>query len=581
MGGMAEVFRAHGNGADGFRKEVCIKRILPQFCEDEDFVRMFKDEAKLAARLSHANIVQIFDFDQVDGSYFIAMEYVAGKDLRTVIRVGFQKGQPPGIYRACTLVAEMCKGLHHAHQKDGLHLVHRDVSPHNVLVSMAGEVKVMDFGIAKATDRITRTSTGIIKGKIAYMAPEQAAGGELDHRVDQFATGLVFYELLTGRRAFDGPEPVALRKALGGEVSPPSLVAPDTPPELDEIFLRATAREPADRYPDMRALERALMAFVYRRAPDDDQLDLGRYMNSLFLQAPPPPRVKTTILDLPDAAPAAPPVAPALQVTAPETPAPPELERGLDQPVSPSVASAPTVTSMPSGAAATAGSIPSLERAAQPPAVAADSHATVTVQGTPTPHMPPSPEDVMPPVPQPGEPPPPAPVVPRATPSPRVLFGGAFAAALALGAAGVALVSSSPTPPTPAPVAAAALAPTPVATVAAVAPPDPPAAVNTAQPAAAPPVGPAAPPPASDPPVTADVDKPGKQARGKVRVVNQGGWAQVWVRGRMVLGETPGDFTLEAGRHVLTFKNPETGKQATLTITVKANATTRVVQPLQ
>jgi hypothetical protein len=125
------------------------------------------------------------------------------------------------------------------------------------------------------------------------------------------------------------------------------------------------------------------------------------------------------------------------------------------------------------------------------------------------------------------------------------------------------------------------LAPTPVATVAAVAPPDPPAAVNTAQPAAAPPVGPAAPPPASDPPVTADVDKPGKQARGKVRVVNQGGWAQVWVRGRMVLGETPGDFTLEAGRHVLTFKNPETGKQATLTITVKANATTRVVQPLQ
>ncbi len=577
MGGMAEVFRAHGNGADGFRKEVCIKRILPQFCEDEDFVRMFKDEAKLAARLSHANIVQIFDFDQVDGSYFIAMEYVAGKDLRTVIRVGFQKAQPPGIYRACTLVAEMCKGLHHAHQKDGLHLVHRDVSPHNVLVSMAGEVKVMDFGIAKATDRITRTSTGIIKGKIAYMAPEQAAGGDLDHRVDQFATGLVFYELLTGRRAFDGPEPVALRKALSGEVSPPSLVAPDTPPELDEIFLRATARHPMDRYPDMRALERALMAFVYRRAPEDDQLDLGRYMNSLFVLAPPPPRIKTTVLDVPDVAPPAPVVPPALQVTAPETPAQPALERGLDQPVSPSVASAPTVTSMPSAAAATAGSIPSLERVIQPPPRARDSHATVTVQGTPTPHMPPAPEDVMPPVAQPGEPAVPSPLVTRANPSPRVLFGAAFAGALALGAAGVALVSW-PTPPTPAPVAPAGAAPTPVETVAAMAAPDRPA------PTSAPPAGTTAQPPTNDPPAAAlsgDPDKPGKQARGKVRVVNQGGWAQVWVRGRMVLGETPGDFTLEAGRHVLTFKNPETNKQATLTITVKAGATTRVVQPLQ
>ena len=274
MGGMAEVFRAHGNGADGFRKEVCIKRILPQFCEDEDFVRMFKDEAKLAARLSHANIVQIFDFDQVDGSYFIAMEYVAGKDLRTVIRVGFQKGQPPGIYRACTLVAEMCKGLHHAHQKDGLHLVHRDVSPHNVLVSMAGEVKVMDFGIAKATDRITRTSTGIIKGKIAYMAPEQAAGGELDHRVDQFATGLVFYELLTGRKAYTGDSVEQITSAvLNNHPAPAHEVRPGVSPTLSAIAARAMARDPAARYASAAEMATELRRWVDRHSAVETAAD--------------------------------------------------------------------------------------------------------------------------------------------------------------------------------------------------------------------------------------------------------------------------------------------------------------------
>jgi serine/threonine protein kinase len=292
VGGMAEVFRARSVGRDGFSKEVCIKRILPGFCQEQDFVRMFIDEATLVARLQHANIVQIFDFDQVDGAYYIAMEFVNGRDLRNVIRLATQHQFPLGPFRSAVIAAEVCKGLHYAHQKDGIGLVHRDVSPHNVLLSHDGDVKVMDFGIAKAADRITRTSTGIIKGKIAYMAPEQAAAAVLDHRVDQFATGLVLFEMLTGRRAFDGPDAMALRRALSGEVEPPSLVSKEVPPELDEIFLRATRRNPEDRYPDMRAFERALLQFVYGRNLTEQDLDLAAYMRGLSDRVGAPTRTR-------------------------------------------------------------------------------------------------------------------------------------------------------------------------------------------------------------------------------------------------------------------------------------------------
>ncbi|MBI5497267.1 MAG: serine/threonine protein kinase [Deltaproteobacteria bacterium] len=565
LGGMAEVFLARIAGPDGFQKEVCIKRILPQFNEEPDFVRMFVDEAKVAAKLQHANVVPVFDFGQVEGTYYIAMEYVHGRDLRTIIRQAFHAGTPPGPWRAAAIVADMCKGLHYAHTREGMNLVHRDISPHNVMLSMGGEVKVMDFGIAKAADRITHTGTGIIKGKIPYMAPEQAAGAELDHRVDQFATGLVLYELLTGRRAYDGPDPVALRKALEGAVSPPSLAVPETPPELDEIFLRATARDPAARFPDMRALERALSGLGYRRAPDDDELDLARYMKALFGTGA---RQKTAVMpaDMTPSAPSS--VAPA--------PATGPRFAGVEASL-PTAASADVVP---------AEGTPAPEPAAAP---AEAPEVTLTAQGTPTPLAPPTPSAVLPPSAVATVPSESAHPAGWAAP-PWWQVGGVavVAALLALGTAGLLVPrftanrAAAPTQPPPAaaqPARHAAPEPQPADPIPAAAAPQP----APAPPEPAPP-GPstAAPAPARSEPRPEEPTEPRPaRGRGVVRVVNQAGWAQVWVKGKMVLAETPGSMELEAGRHAVQFRNPETGQSAQMTVTVKAGQTVRVVNPLQ
>jgi serine/threonine protein kinase len=312
MGGMAEIFRARTATA-GFDKRVCIKRVLPHFLEDDDFVTMFRDEAKTAARLQHANVVQVFDFGEVteDGqtTLFLAMELVEGLDLRKLADASRKKNIPFTVGEVAQIGIEMCRGLHHAHtlKDEGgalLGLVHRDISPHNVLISKQGEVKITDFGIAKAAERATHTSTGIVKGKVAYMSPEQAEGKHFDHRLDQWATGVVLWELLCGGRLFRGDnDATILRKVLNVEVPLPTVMRNDVPADFERIILRALAGEPEGRFADMRQMELALSRFLFSGAVDPSTTEVRScYARIIDNVAASEPR-RTNILPAADVAP--------------------------------------------------------------------------------------------------------------------------------------------------------------------------------------------------------------------------------------------------------------------------------------
>lgn len=289
MGGMAEIFRAKSFGAEGFEKVVVIKRILPHFSEDEGFVTMFKDEARVAAHLTHANVVQVFDFDTVDDLFYIAMEYVEGHDLKRVLDVGAKLGKPLSIAQAVFVMIEASKGLDYAHKRvvDGnpLNIIHRDVSPHNVMVSFAGEVKIMDFGIAKAASRSTKTRVGTVKGKCAYMSPEQARGKNLDARSDLFALGVCLWEMLTGKRLFVGETDFeTLNNVLKAEVPPPSELNPEVPKDLDAIVLRSLAKDVNDRQKDVGQFVNELNRWFFSAVPDPDAINLNGYMQDLFAE---------------------------------------------------------------------------------------------------------------------------------------------------------------------------------------------------------------------------------------------------------------------------------------------------------
>jgi serine/threonine protein kinase len=218
------------------------------------------------------------------------MEFIDGADLRRILDLTQKRGEEVGIGHAVQVAIGVCRGLHHAHSlKDSgkkLGIVHRDISPHNILISEAGEVKVTDFGIAKAAERATHTGTGVVKGKLAYMAPEQAEGEPVDHRLDQFATGIVLWEMLTGRRLFSGPNEMAVFRALVAcEIPLPSSLRGEVPGELDAIVLKALARNPEDRYADMRAFEQALSRFVFSHFEDPERTDVQRWVSGLLEQA--------------------------------------------------------------------------------------------------------------------------------------------------------------------------------------------------------------------------------------------------------------------------------------------------------
>jgi serine/threonine protein kinase len=268
-GGMAEVFLASADGPMGFQKKCVVKRILPHFSDDPQFVQMFLGEARLAAELNHPNLVQIFDFGEVDGQYFIAMEFIDGPNLRVLNHeLRSISGSVP-LAAAARMITMAAEGLQFAHDLKDEHgqpinLVHRDISPDNILVSRQGTVKVVDFGIAKAANQVHLTKSGMIKGKLAYMPPEQLAREPLDRRSDVYALGVVLYELVCGVMPFDATSEVSIIQAIMGEAPLPRAIEwrLDMPPMLDAIIARCLEKDRERRYPSCRALQQELEQFI-------------------------------------------------------------------------------------------------------------------------------------------------------------------------------------------------------------------------------------------------------------------------------------------------------------------------------
>ncbi|HET6983430.1 MAG TPA: protein kinase [Myxococcaceae bacterium] len=284
-GGMAEIFLAAAQGPEGFEKEVVIKRIRSGFATDPAFIQMFVEEAKVVSRLNHANIVQIIDFARHEESYYLAMEYVRGRSLSEAHKRARELSVPLPPVLVAHLGQEVARGLAYAHRlSDGgrpLELVHRDVTPHNILLSYDGAVKLTDFGIAKASNRAT--TTGMLKGKFAYMSPEQARGERVDPRTDVFALGITLWELLTSGRLFDSESDVGVLRAVQErEVLAPSVLNPEVDEEMDRVILRALERDLSRRYQSAQEMERALAHVVLRTARSPDDTDLGAWMQELF-----------------------------------------------------------------------------------------------------------------------------------------------------------------------------------------------------------------------------------------------------------------------------------------------------------
>ena len=291
-GGMAEVFKARMSGEQGFEKIVAIKRIVPHMVTNAEFVTMFVDEAKLAAQLNHNNITHIYDLGKVDAWHYIAMEYVEGKDLRTLLRLGKERDFPLPPELALFITAKIANALDYAHRRsapDGseLNLVHRDVSPQNILLSDEGDIKLCDFGIAKAASQVSTTMSGALKGKLQYMSPEQAWGKRLDRRSDIFSLGSVLFEMLAGVPLFEGDNEMSILESVReGEVSPPTSRGADVPKRVDQIVLKALAKNPQERYQNASEFEKDLHSVLYTYQPSPGPADLAIYMHRL-LEAPP------------------------------------------------------------------------------------------------------------------------------------------------------------------------------------------------------------------------------------------------------------------------------------------------------
>ncbi len=284
-GGMAEVWKAKATSLRGFEKLVAIKRVLPNLAKNKKFISMFLDEARLSLYLNHANVVQTFDIGVSDASYFIVMEYVDGSNFKSILEAFGARGFRVPPEQAAFIGVEICKGLSHAHLRRDpsdrpLNIVHRDVSPPNVLISKEGEVKLVDFGLAKAASQLTLTDPGVVKGKFSYLSPEAAFGQEVDFRADIFATGILLWETLAGRRLFDGRtdlETVELvRKA---EIPSLREINPDVPPQLEGVIRKALSREPKHRHESSLELAHDLSRFLF-----DNRLMVTSYDIALLVK---------------------------------------------------------------------------------------------------------------------------------------------------------------------------------------------------------------------------------------------------------------------------------------------------------
>lgn len=267
---MAEIYKGEAVSLEGFSRTVAIKRILPSMCRDKKFVAMFLDEAKLSMQLQHANIVQIFDIGKADDTYFVVMELIDGLNLRRMMQRAIDRGIQVPASLVCYLTAEIAKALSYAHEKrdgDGspLGIVHRDVSPPNVLLSRQGEVKLTDFGLAKAATHSTKTDAGVIKGKFSYLSPEVVDGKQADPRADVYSAGIIAWEMLCERKLFSGKTDMeTVELVRKGHVPKPSDIRDDIDPELDRVLLRALAKNPKRRYQTARALEQGITQYLFK-----------------------------------------------------------------------------------------------------------------------------------------------------------------------------------------------------------------------------------------------------------------------------------------------------------------------------
>jgi eukaryotic-like serine/threonine-protein kinase len=289
VGGMAELFLAHPASPDGLAQPVVVKRIRPHLSRQPAFVRMFLNEARLAAQLNHPNIVQIHDLGKVGDSYYIGMEYLFGRDMRRIVPKAESLGIPFPMVYALKIASSVCEGLHYAHQKVDLYgaplnIVHRDVTPENIFVCFDGTVKVLDFGIAKAANRVEQTRAGELRGKLAYLSPEQCLGKPVDQRSDIFSLGVVLYEWLTGFKLFAGESDVAvMRSIVDGKIYAPSYFRADIPQDVEAMLMKALERERDKRYPTALHFQQDLDRFLNTYEFTPTRLHLSNFLKQLFL----------------------------------------------------------------------------------------------------------------------------------------------------------------------------------------------------------------------------------------------------------------------------------------------------------
>src|SRR6059058_1626862 len=289
-GGMGEVYLARQRVIDGFSKLLVVKTLLPHLCDDEEFITMFKDEARVTAQLIHPNICQVFEFDQVSGVFYMSMEYLRGEDLRRLWKACEQRGTPLRVPLICRVISDAAAGLDFAHslrdnKGEPYNIVHRDISPQNILVTFEGGVKLIDFGVAKAAGRAQHTRTGALKGKYSYMSPEQVSGASVDNRSDIFALGVVLHELLTGRRLFKADSDVqTLARVRQCNVPPPSRLNPQLPPGLDAIVLKALAKNPDERYRTAQEMRLAIEDWLIQGRMSAASAHLAEFLKTIYAE---------------------------------------------------------------------------------------------------------------------------------------------------------------------------------------------------------------------------------------------------------------------------------------------------------
>jgi serine/threonine-protein kinase len=288
QGGMGEVFLARFTGLVGLNRLVILKRLLPQLAAQDEFVEQFLDEARVTASLNHPNVVTVYEVGAWKGDYYIALEFINGADITKLLKRAAEKKVPVPFSVTAKIIRDAAEGLAYAHaatDSEGqlLNVIHRDISPQNIMVTEQGRVKVVDFGIAKSEARMTRTETGVMKGKLQYMAPEQIRAENLDSRSDQFGLGVVFWELLAGRRLFKAVSELEVMKAiLTGKVLPPSRYSPHIPATLDRIVMRMLGKESTDRFESMRQVVEELQVFLLEETGATGEEEVARFVDSLI-----------------------------------------------------------------------------------------------------------------------------------------------------------------------------------------------------------------------------------------------------------------------------------------------------------